>query len=1202
MRNPQEERKSALVESLEACGLSDEQLSLAEQYLNGEVKECALGIERQLVYKNYSGDTRDVMVCGCVDRLSRHKESELLVRYFLLLFQIFGTSLQPLYSRMYSTKNLLPEDIQVALEATAFDGNSYYAHGGYWNLLRITDDREKLRKAISHVEGKPGNVVFYILSAFFHDLSSEKTENGFETNEYVKKYPQEFQKYLAMFPDLACQMGVVSVSDSMKRLIRQFIINWNTSEPMPKEIVSFGTQVPLHDYHPQMIINFAVANYRLSPVIYQFLRIFACTHMEETFEIMFSTNCRKDMQAEVMRWRDDFAPDDEHFILWLAKKRRNQMEHTSVPMKLLAEMTKINPDAYVQALKSANPDTFQVLSYAARNSGNSEFVQGTLQPLISLQRAKLRQNTISKLTPTLLDKLIQADIADFLSGKKGIDVLYPHESAILANTNGYGDLSGSVQDYALVYGLDDFYDRALAFLGFRNMEYSIMPFCQDGDRSYQIDTTLISPLLERMVQGGLDIARVLAVAGMIQESYRGDAKEKMQELVKYFSRKLIAHPEEMTAAFQTASVTGRLIGVNVLNVNPHGCKEELLAYVGETSKQVKEELVRIYVGHEDWMEDFLRILKTSKKAAEREMAATVLAKYPKVMEHHEELQVLVETEKSKKVADLIREILRNGGVAGMDAQNGVEAKDAGDGLQAMSPENYIKECHKGGKKRGLVWIYDQQAMPEVHFDETDEKETRRVASEEYLQAVLLSYSGMDIPGVNKDVSILTDSLNKSDLAAYMDMVYEKFMAQGAEAKKKWVLYAVAIHGGARIVPKFQRQINEWAECSRGAMAAEAVRALTLNDSPTALLIVDGIARKYKFKQVRKAAQDAMAFAAAQLGLTVEELADRIVPDLGFDEKLERHFDYGNRSFTVKISPSLEIEVKDESGKKIKSLPAVGRNDDEAKATAALEEFKELKKQMKATVKNQALRLELAMSLDRKWTVENWKKLFVKNPIMHQFAISLIWGHYKDEQLLQTFRYMEDGTFNTVEEEEYELTQEGKVGLVHPIELDRETIEAWKEQLFDYEITQAIEQLDRQVFKVLDEEKGKKRLERFGGKLLNGLSLAGKLTGLGWSKGMPEDAGVYYEYYRKDVDAGLAVELQFSGAYIADENDEVTVYDAGFYHLSDFDKRGYSRGKDHKDLEMELDQVPPRYFSEMIYQLTKATVSSTETDEDWKNEL
>ena len=81
MRNPQEERKSALVESLEACGLSDEQLSRAEQYLNGEVKECALGIERQLVYKNYSGDTRDVMVCGCVDRLSRHKESELLVRY-----------------------------------------------------------------------------------------------------------------------------------------------------------------------------------------------------------------------------------------------------------------------------------------------------------------------------------------------------------------------------------------------------------------------------------------------------------------------------------------------------------------------------------------------------------------------------------------------------------------------------------------------------------------------------------------------------------------------------------------------------------------------------------------------------------------------------------------------------------------------------------------------------------------------------------------------------------------------------------------------------------------------------------------------------------------------------------------------------------------------------------------------------------------
>ena len=41
--------------------------------------------------------------------------------------------------------------------------------------------------------------------------------------------------------------------------------------------------------------------------------------------------------------------------------------------------------------------------------------------------------------------------------------------------------------------------------------------------------------------------------------------------------------------------------------------------------------------------------------------------------------------------------------------------------------------------------------------------------------------------------------------------------------------------------------------------------------------------------------------------------------------------------------------------------------------------------------------------------------------------------------------------------------------------------------------------------------------------------------------------------RKDVEAGYGVELCFSGAYAGDENDEVTVFDAGIYSLEDFDK-------------------------------------------------
>lgn len=53
-------------------------------------------------------------------------------------------------------------------------------------------------------------------------------------------------------------------------------------------------------------------------------------------------------------------------------------------------------------------------------------------------------------------------------------------------------------------------------------------------------------------------------------------------------------------------------------------------------------------------------------------------------------------------------------------------------------------------------------------------------------------------------------------------------------------------------------------------------------------------------------------------------------------------------------------------------------------------------------------------------MEKWQELFVKNPVMHQFAIGLVWGLYEKAALKATFRYMEDGSFNTVDEEEYRI--------------------------------------------------------------------------------------------------------------------------------------------------------------------------------------
>ena len=52
-----------------------------------------------------------------------------------------------------------------------------------------------------------------------------------------------------------------------------------------------------------------------------------------------------------------------------------------------------------------------------------------------------------------------------------------------------------------------------------------------------------------------------------------------------------------------------------------------------------------------------------------------------------------------------------------------------------------------------------------------------------------------------------------------------------------------------------------------------------------------------------------------------------MPTLGFDENLERTFDYGSRSFRVYLTPALELEIFDGEDKRLKNMPSPGKKDD-----------------------------------------------------------------------------------------------------------------------------------------------------------------------------------------------------------------------------------------------------------------------------------
>ncbi len=884
-----------------------------------------------------------------------------------------------------------------------------------------------------------------------------------------------------------------------------------------------------------------------------------------------------------------FCIPNRDSISWAADRLQAGLSHRksveiAVIEKMLHQQFRRHREDFLASYKSAGYQAANAMAEIIRKEDPALYKQEVLS-----QGDAQRDRVIALITARVT---CPREVEEYLAGRADLSTLYPLQNQQASRYGGHNEKM-ALDQYDKVYHDEDFYGRCMAYMALIQCGYFFTASLFDKNVLNQKELEHIFRGLDR---AGTNLAGQLGVMVlMVDSSYLDSRKQAITDgCIPVFGQYLAERTQEMEKAFSEADACGRYFALRVYgSQGKDAWRPQILSYSQDSSKLVKQELEQMLVDCGSWREQ-VRSLLSSKKAAERELGIRVLARW-NTQQDKAALQELYAGEKSAKLRALLDTAL--GHEIGTEKGDGQDGTAEG-GNTALTREDLVKNLHKGGKKRSLSWAYETPFSP-VH------RKSGEQATEEYLQALLLCYCSMAKPGINTDAALLAEDLEPQELAVYVGELFDKWMNAGAEAKKRWVLYAASIHGGAAMISRLHHQIQEWPQNSRGAIAAEAVQALALNPQPQALLIVDGIARKFKFKQVKAAAGQALEFAAGQLGLTREQLEDKIVPSLGFDENMERRFDYGSRSFTVTITPALEVEIFDEGGKKLKNMPAPGARDEAEKAAAAYAEFKEMKKQMKATVTSQKQRLELALSAERLWTVEAWRDLFVGNPIMHQFAIGLVWGLYEEHKLVQSFRYMEDGSFNTQDEEEYTLPEQGTIGLVHPIELEKESLETWKQQLEDYEIIQPIEQLSRAIYFITPQEQQSNSLERFGGMILNDLSLGGKLTALGWYRGSVQDAGGFYTYYREDPSLGLGAELHFSGSYVGSGSmggEEITVYDVRFYKAGEVDRSAYSYDEVKGKKQLPLKDIPQRYFSEIIWQMTKATVSSKERDENWKSDM
>ncbi|MER5778988.1 DUF4132 domain-containing protein [Streptomyces sp. NPDC002039] len=443
-------------------------------------------------------------------------------------------------------------------------------------------------------------------------------------------------------------------------------------------------------------------------------------------------------------------------------------------------------------------------------------------------------------------------------------------------------------------------------------------------------------------------------------------------------------------------------------------------------------------------------------------------------------------------ADTVREVV---------AEYGPEASEAMEPLLSSDP---LAAALPARMPKVAGWA-DPQVLPQILLKSGGALPPSAAAH--VLTMLAVSTPGAEFPGLAQ----LRNLCTAESLTAFVWALFSEWQLAGMPPKEAWALHSLGWFGDDGTVRALTPVIRAWPGEGAHHRAVDGLDVLASIGTDVALLHLHGVAQRVKFKALKLRAQEKISAVAAELGLTGEQLSDRLVPDLGLDADGSTIVDYGTRRFTVGFDEQLKPYVLDEAGRRLKDLPKPGTRDDAELASAERKRFAALKKDVRTIGSDQVRRLEAAMVDGRTWTGAEFRQLFVEHPLVWHLVRRLVWLAEADGEVT-AFRVAEDRTYADIEDETTKFADDACIMLAHPLRLGGD-LAAWSELFADHEIVQPFPQLGRPVLAVTEEEAAGARLRRFEGFTVP----IGRLLGLqkrGWERGEPQDAGVERWFSRR----------------------------------------------------------------------------------------
>ena len=456
------------------------------------------------------------------------------------------------------------------------------------------------------------------------------------------------------------------------------------------------------------------------------------------------------------------------------------------------------------------------------------------------------------------------------------------------------------------------------------------------------------------------------------------------------------------------------------------------------------------------------------------------------------------------------------------------------GVQALLDENPLDLYPSKIGPLPEFWAPEGWARPQLTGG--------KVLGNEALAALgqMLSFSRVE--GLYAGIDQVKAACTPESLADFSWDLFAGWLAAGAVAKDNWGFTSLGLFGNDAVARKLTPMIRAWPGEAAHARAVLGLDVLEAIGTDTALMLLNGIAQKLKFKGLQDKAQEKIEAIAQARGLSTQELEDRLAPDLGLDEQGSLVLDFGPRQFKVGFDEALKPWVRDftggVAGARLKDLPKPNKADDADLAQAATERYKALKKDAKTIAAQQIQRLDAAMCQQRRWSEGNFQMFIAQHPLVRHIAQRLVWGVYLVEkektsgesaipddevqgiddsfpshggELLACFRLTEDGSLSTADDDAFAMPQSPdaehaiRIGVPHALYMSTHDQQAFGQLFADYELLQPFSQIGRDTYSLTEAEQAATELTRWQNMVVPTGKVMG-LTGKGWERGAAQDGG------------------------------------------------------------------------------------------------